>query len=177
MPKGLKGAAFVLGGILFVAAIAVFAVLAGDRLPDAVAVFQSGRDVAYLQPTVIDAVTEKPISGAAIIIPGGAEYQTNASGKCPTVSISFSRDTRFDSTLKRPWGDAALIIYADGYLPTVLFDYAVLAGETREGPEIRMISKSASDSDNAICLMEAPNREWVEAFVAQYQPSNNSLSR
>jgi len=40
-----------------------------------------------------------------------------------------------------------------------------------------MISKSASDSDNAICLMEAPNREWVEAFVAQYQPSNNSLSR
>ena len=33
MPKGLKGAAFVLGGILFVAAIAVFAVLAGDRLP------------------------------------------------------------------------------------------------------------------------------------------------
>ena len=158
-------------GIFIACATALGLLLAPDA-DGAVAVFSvtDSEKEGHISPLVKDGDTGEPVAGAVIVLPeSGQQFTTDSSGKIGEVAVPIARDTRYDALVAQPWGEATLLVYKDGYAPYALFDYMILPGETREGPEIYLFKSSDS---TPYSLVEGPNRTWVEALLDHYKPES-----
>ena len=123
-------------------------------------------------PCVMDGRTGEPIEGAKVVIPEtGETYTTGKDGKTQAIAVPITRDERFDKMIQKPWGEISVLVYKDGYVPYALFYLELLAGETREGPEILMFHESDVSSGEPFSIIEGPNRTWVKAMIEKYQPA------
>ncbi len=123
---------------------------------------------AALQIEVLDGLTSEPVSGAVIVIPEvGKNYQTDAAGK--TEPIALPQAASGDAS-DRPWAEASVLIYKDGYVPYALFHVNAASGETREGPRVYLFPESSVQNAQPFSVTEGPPREWVNELVEQHRP-------
>lgn len=159
--------AFGASALLLVGALVIASVIS----PDAVSVFGSNSDTAYLTVNVLEGYTETPIENASVVVvETGKVYQTNKDGMTDKIDVPVVRDTRYDSIIQKPWGEVTLIIYKEGFVPYALFYLQVLGGQTREGVKILLFEEGQTESAEPFSIIEGPNRVWVDALVEKYRP-------
>ncbi len=123
---------------------------------------------AALRIEVLDGITNDAISGAVIVIPEtGKSYQTDAAGMTEPIALP---PVDSDASLTKPWAEASVLIYKDGYVPYALFHVNAAPGETREGPRVYLFPESSVKSSQAFSVTEGPPREWVNQLVEQNKP-------
>ena len=123
-----------------------------------------------ISPVVKNAYTDTPIANAVVYVYGAESYvRTDTDGTTGPIPVPFERDPRFDDTVKKNWAETTVAVYADGYVPYILFGCAVYENEERSGPEILLVPRSYTSSDSPIVTMEAPARSWVEELFSALQ--------
>ena len=137
-----------------------------------VAAFSAGyTDQGVFQLKVLDGSTKQPVANAAVVLPQtGQTFSTDANGQSPEISVPILADSRLDNLQKQDWGGVCILVYADGYIPYALFDMQVEANKKRAGPTILVFKKGATQTDDPLNIVEAPERAWVNALVEKYQP-------
>ncbi len=161
--------AFGASALLLVGALVIASVIS----PDAVSVFGSNSDTAYLTANVLEGYTETPIENASVVVvETGKVYQTDKDGMTDKIDVPVVRDTRYDSIMQKPWGEITLIVYKEGFVPYALFYLQVLGGQTREGVKILLFEEGQTESSQPFSIIEGPNRVWVNELVEMYRPKN-----
>jgi hypothetical protein len=154
--------------------LAAGAVITGSLLMnqgDSLEAFNTSTNICKISPVVLDGMTDEPIVGAKIVILEGNEvYETDVNGSTGEIEVPLITDARFNTILPKPWGEVTVIVYADGYLPYALFYLEVMAGQTRQGPEILMFTQKDAPSADPFSIIEGPNRQWVNALIKKYEP-------
>lgn len=132
---------------------------------------RGGQTYGSFTPVVKDGMTGAAVADAVVIVPeADGQYVTGADGCTKAIRVPIVPDARFDGILQKPWGEATVLVYADGYLPYALFYLQIPPGETRSGPEILLFREEDAPSAQPFSIVEGPNRAWVEALIEQYQP-------
>lgn len=159
--------AFGASALLLVGALVIASVIS----PDAVSVFGSSSDTAYLTVNVLEGYTDTPIENASVVVvETGKVYQTDKDGMTDKIDVPVVRDTRYDSIMQKPWGEITLIVYKEGFVPYALFYLQVLGGQTREGVKILLFEEGQTESSQPFSIIEGPNRVWVNELVEMYRP-------
>lgn len=159
--------AFGASALLLVGALVIASVIS----PDAVSVFGSSSDIAYLTVNVLEGYTDTPIENASVVVvETGKVYQTDKDGMTDKIDVPVVRDTRYDSIMQKPWGEITLIVYKEGFVPYALFYLQVLGGQTREGVKILLFEEGQTESSQPFSIIEGPNRVWVNELVEMYRP-------
>lgn len=123
-----------------------------------------------ISPIVKNAYTNSPVENAIVYVYGTENYKrTYSDGTTDPISVPFERDDRFDEILKKDWGEVTLFVYADGYVPYVLFNCAVYENQERSGPEILLVPLAYTSSNSPIVTTEAPERAWVNDLFSKLQ--------
>ncbi len=123
---------------------------------------------AALQIEVLDGLTSEPVSGAVIVIPEvGKNYQTDAAGKTEPIALP---PREASAASEKPWAEASVLIYKDGYVPYALFHVNAATGETREGPRVYLFPESSVQNTQPFSVTEGPPREWVNELIEQNRP-------
>ncbi len=123
---------------------------------------------ASLRIEVLDGLTNDAISGAVVVIPEtGKRYETDAAGMTEPIDLP---PLESDAALTKPWAEASVLIYKDGYVPYALFHVNAAPGETREGPKVYLFPEASVKSAQAFSVTEGPPREWVNELVEQNRP-------
>lgn len=120
--------------------------------------------------TVVDKSTEKPISGAKIIISGeDGTYSTNEKGMTDEIEMKVNKDfyKRYGDSLtkKAPSGSATILITKDGYKDCIIFNKAIYSGRADNTMKVEMVKLSKNDKQKYVCSMECPHEVWVEELV------------
>ena len=161
--------AFGASALLLVGALVIASVIS----PDAVSVFGSKSDTAYVTVNVLEGYTETPIENASVVVvETGKEYQTDKDGMTDKIDVPVIRDARYDSIMPKQWGEITLIVYKEGFVPYALFYLQVLGGQTREGVKILLFEEGQTESSQPFSIIEGPNRLWVNEMVEKYRPKN-----
>lgn len=150
--------------LLIIATAALIALLAGAWLARALPPTPAGS----IRVRVSDALTDEGLLGAAVVIAEtGERYITDSKGYTPIIELRVLRDRRFDSVLRRDWGEATVLVYADGYAPMALLHVAVKADKLRSRVPVYMFKDSGQ---GALSMIESPNMEWISSLIAQFAP-------
>ncbi len=130
--------------------------------------YSSSAQGASLRIEVLDGLTNDAISGAVIVIPEtGKSYQTDSSGMTEPIDLP---PVEAEAALAKPWAEASVLIYKDGYVPYALFHVNAVPGETREGPKVYLFPEASVKSAQAFSVTEGPPREWVNELVDKNRP-------
>ena len=122
--------------------------------------------------TVVDGMTDTPISNATIVIPElKKQFTTDSNGIAHIDSIPIITDEHFDDILPQKWGEITLLVYKDGYLPYALFYTQVLESEVRQGPRVYLFNEAESVAKEPFSIIEGPDRAWVDSLVKKYNPN------
>ncbi len=110
-----------------------------------------------------------PMQGVTLdIAETSHRVNSDEDGNISVQDLKENPDHRFDSILAKPWSEYTLILSKPGYLSYVMLDYALSAEYERESLEVVMFPLGTTDSEDAICLVDSPPREWVNALVQMY---------
>lgn len=121
--------------------------------------------------TVLDGVTELPLSGATVVIPElGKHFSVNEAGTTEKIEIAALRDARFDAIEKKDWGEVTLLIYCEGYIPFALFYTEVYENTDRNGPRIYLFPEDGSMEGQCFTVIESPNEDWAKSLIQANQP-------
>lgn len=124
----------------------------------------------YIQPQVVDGFTERPIEGAAVVIPElGKKFMTNAQGLTPAIRVPIIEDAHYKNILPKTWGEVTLIVYKEGYIDYVLFHTHVWENQSRKGPKILLFPKSRGEASDPMSIVESPHRLWVRQLVEKFK--------
>ncbi|MBM7582548.1 hypothetical protein JOD02_001405 [Caldicoprobacter guelmensis] len=124
----------------------------------------------YIQPHVVDGFTERPIEGAAVVIPElGKKFKTNAQGLTPAIRVPIIEDTHYKNILPKTWGEITLIVYKEGYIDYVLFHTHVWENQSRKGPKILLFPQSREEVSDPMAIIESPHRLWVKQLVEKFK--------
>lgn len=138
-------------------------------LPRTSSVF-SGTKTASLSITVKDAATEEPLENSTVcIIETGGYYKTDKDGKTGVIKVPLLKNTNFDKSSPRPWGEITLLAYKDGYIDFILFYVMVYENQTRNGPNIYLYATDDPETALTHSLVEGPETGWVNDLVRKYK--------
>lgn len=163
---------FIVAGLLVCTGV-LTAVLISENGQSAQSVFgvSSTSSTGRIVPVIQDGNTGEPVEGATVVIPEVNEsYITDSEGKTEEISLPIKHDARFREILEKPWGEATILIYKDGYVPSGLFGCLIPPGETRQGPTILLFKQQDLDRSDAVSFVEGPNKTWADAVIEKYRP-------
>lgn len=124
----------------------------------------------YIQPQVVDGFTERPIEGAAVVIPElGKKFMTNAQGLTPTIRVPIIEDAHYKNIFPKTWGEITLIVYKEGYVDYVLFHTHVWENQSRKGPKILLFPESRGKTSDPMVIVESPPRLWVRQLAEKFK--------
>ncbi len=127
-------------------------------------------DSGKIQVQVLEANTNKPIDSATICVIETRHYEnTNKYGMSTLISVPIIRNTNFDISLERSWGEITLLVYKNGYADNISFYRKIMPGSTRVGIVVHL-SPIISESDNKIEVsLENPNEIWIKSLIQIYK--------
>ncbi len=137
--------------------------------------FPAVRGAFSASKTAVLGVTVTEYGGAAIegatvcIIETAGYYKTDANGRTEPIKVPVTRNSNFDTSLPRPYGEVTVFVYKDGYIDYVLFYVMVFENKTRGGLPVRLYP--TGDPENAIphSLIEGPDNNWVKELIKKYR--------
>ncbi len=90
---------------------------------------------------------------------------SDENGNITLTGLKEITDERFEGVLPKPWSEYTLVLSKQGYLTYVVLNYALSAEYERPNFEVMLFPEGTTESDDAICLVDSPPREWVDALV------------
>lgn len=125
----------------------------------------------YIRPQVVEGLTDKSIANAdVVVVETGKSYKTDSSGFTQAIPVPVVYNERYRSILPQPWGDITLIVYAQGYLPVVIFNLHVYPDTTRNGPVILLFTREQAPSADPFMVVEEPERDWAKELIEKFRP-------
>ena len=70
---------------------------------------------------------------------------------------------------KKPWGELLLLIYAEGYTPTIYICTEIYQDMELQGPTIYMQKQK---SDEIQYIFDEPNLYWAKELIKKYTPES-----
>lgn len=125
----------------------------------------------YIQPQVVDGFSEEPIEGAMVVIPEtGQKFVTSKDGLTAVIKIPIEEDEHFKGIAPKPWGEATVIVYKEGYIEYVLLNTHVWENQSRKGPKILLFPVVQGERNEPFAVVEGPHRIWVHDLVEKFRP-------
>ncbi len=127
---------------------------------------QSGKIVVQ----VLESNSNRQIDGATVCVIETRHYEnTDKYGKTSMIEVPIIRNSNFDISLERPFGEVTLLVYKNGYADSINFYQSVMPGSTRVGIVI-YLTPIISESDNKTEIsMEKPNEVWINNLINLYK--------
>ena len=127
-------------------------------------VFQK-EDTGHLRVSVVDAYTLAPLRSAYVACAetGGGMYCENGYALLSGVPAKKAIEAA-------TYGEATLIAYADGYMPSILLRAHVYPGRAREGPTIYMFPTGSESEVSVTVFSEAPDEYLMEELASKHSP-------
>lgn len=123
-----------------------------------------------IQVEVLEANTNKPIDAATVCIIETRHYEnTNKYGVTSLISVPILKNSNFNISLERQWGEITILVYKDGYADNINFYTSVIPGSTGVGI-IVYLTPIISKDDNVITTnVEKPDDSWVKSLITLYK--------
>lgn len=137
-------------------------------LPSNIAKVANQKDYGYVQVKVIDSYSLLPVANATVCIIENRYYSTtDTNGNTPKIQVPIYRNSAYDNTLLRSWGEITLLVYKPGYASHISFYNEVYAGVTRIGLVCYLSQESPNIKITSSC--ETPNQAYLQSLVIHYQ--------
>lgn len=152
---------FLLKNIVFsvICALACLLVCACGGAPEA---------SAHISIRALDAFTERPISGARVVIAETEEtVYTDETGRTRPIRVPVLPDAQYEALLESGKGRITVIAYSAGYLPYVISYLRVTPGETREDITVYMFKDDGSIP--VFSIIEGPDMDWAAELARKYE--------
>ena len=129
-----------------------------------------GIKTAPLELRVIDAVTQKGISGAGCVVgETGQRIETDDKGLAPTIDAPIFRHPRLEQMLAELHGQLTVLCYKNGYRDAIYMGVRMHEGVTTE-TEIWMMATGAGDRRVEPTLFQVPiHRLWRIQLADKYR--------
>lgn len=148
---------------IFIANIVLIALL-----PPKIIAAVDSKSYGYIQVKVLDNYTLKPVENATVCVIENRSYNiTDKNGNTQKVEVPIFRNSSYDNTLLRSWGEITLLVYKTGYASHISFYNEVYAGTTRVGIVCYLSPETTQTSITSSC--ETPNQSYLEALVLHYK--------
>lgn len=123
-----------------------------------------------IEVTVLEANTNTPIDNATICIIETRTYETtNKYGKSPTIAVPILKNTNFDLSLERGWGEITLLVYKNGYKDNISFYTSIIPGAKRVGIVIHLSPILSLEDTKPTISVEYPSDTWAENLIKLYK--------
>lgn len=128
----------------------------------------SQKNYGYIQVKVLDSYSLKPVTNATVCVIESRYYSTtDDSGNTEKIQVPIYRNSTYDNTLLRSWGEITLLIYKTGYASHISFYNEVYAGVTRVGLVCYLSQETPDIKITSSC--ETPNQSYLQSLIIHYQ--------
>lgn len=127
---------------------------------------QSGK----IQIKVLESNTLSPIDNATICIIETRHYETtNKHGLSNIITVPILRNTNFDLSLTRNWGELTILVYKNGYADNISFYQSIIPNTTRMGLIIYLNPITSTDDISPTISTEEPNISYAQRLIKLYK--------
>ena len=138
--------------------------------PQTVKQIASNETYGKIVVTVLEENTNKPIDNAIVCLIESREYvSTNKNGLTNILKVPIIRNTNFDYSLKRNWGEITLLVYKPGYADHICFYQSVPVKQTRLGIIVRLSPIFSSTDTAPTITTNTPDKTWVKELIRLYK--------
>lgn len=123
------------------------------------------KEYGHLAVNVVDAYTLIPVNGAYVACRETGEGAYASSGQVKLFSIDAE-----PKELGAGYGEATLVAYAEGYMPSIMLRVHIYAGRVRSGPTIYMFPKGSEEDISVTVFSEAPDEYLMEELAGELMP-------
>lgn len=133
-------------------------------------IIATAKDSAKIKIHVIEQNTGKPIDGATVCIIETRHYEnTNKYGYTNLINVPIIRNTNFDMSHSRNWGELTILVYKNGYSDNITFYTSVIPNSTKVGVVIQLAPIISSEDNSPDISVESPNYSWTKQLIKLYK--------
>ena len=128
--------------------------------------YQSGR----IQIEVLDDLSGKAVDGASVCIIETRHYEkTDKYGKTSYIEVPIIKNSNFDLSLERPYGEFTILVYKDGYADNISFYNLIRPNTTKVGIKIRLRTIINQEDTATTITVNPPDTYWSDALIKLYK--------
>lgn len=133
-------------------------------------ILASAKDTAKIRVQVLEQNTNKPIDGATICVIETRHYEnTDKYGYSKLIEVPIIRNTNFDISNSRNWGEITILVYKSGYADNITFYTSVIPNSTKVGIVVHLAPIISSLDISPDINVEHPNQLWATQLINLYK--------
>lgn len=128
------------------------------------------KTMGTIKVQVLDDTTSKPIDNATVCVIESRHYEnTNKYGYTSYIFVPIVRNTSFDISCERNWGELTLLVYKGGYADNLSFYNEVKPGTTKVGIVIRLRPIINEEDKSPTISVSTPDTSWCNNLINLYK--------